>query len=151
MHSFRLLALALLASVAIHARVAAAAQISIEPPTPSVGDSVKVTVKNTFPAGCWTILSTNCSPPVGDSLYVIVNVQYCNGAPSCFCTLFPVDYTRLCNFGLLPAGFYVAAFFENHVNPFDTLPSFVIGQPFTVTGPTSIARRTWSAVKTFYR
>jgi hypothetical protein len=150
MRSFALLALVLVAGVGIHHGMAAAAQISIDPPSPSSGDSVKVTVKNSFSMGCWTVLSTNCTPLVGDSLYVIVDVNYCNGAPSCVCTLFPVDYTRVCNFGLLPVGSYVAAFFENHVNPADPLSSFVIAQPFTVTGPTAALRRTWAAVKSYY-
>jgi len=62
-----------------------------------------------------------------------------------------VDYTRTCNFGLLPAGSYVAAFFENHVNPADPQSSFVITQPFTVTAPTPALRRTWAALKSHYR
>ena len=146
-----LLALALLAGGVIHEGLAMAAQVSVAPPTPTTGDSVMVTVKNTFSAGCWTVLSTNCTPPVGDSLYVVVDVQYCGGAPFCPCTLFPVDYTRVCNFGLLPPGSYVAAFFENHVNPNDPVSSFVIGQPFTVTGPTPVFRKSWAAVKSHYR
>jgi len=144
-------ALALLASGAIHAGMAAAAQISVDPPSPTVGDSVKVVVKNSFPTLCWTVLGTNCTPLVGDSLYVIVDVNYCNGAPSCTCALFPLDYQRTCNFGLLPPGSYVAAFFENHVNPFDPISSFVIAQPFTVTGPTPSLRRSWGSVKAHYR
>lgn len=141
----------LIVAAALHAGTAAAAEISIDPPSPSVGDSVKVTVKSGFPMGCWTVMSTNCTPLVGDSLYVIVDVNYCNGAPSCFCTLFPVDYRRTCNFGLLPAGSYVVGFFENHVNPADPISPFVLGQPFTVTGPTPVLRRSWGAVKSHYR
>ena len=145
------LALALVAIGAIHGGLAAAQDISVSPPTPAVGDSVRVTVKSGFPGGCWTVLSTNCTPLVGDSLYVIVDVQLCGGAPNCPCTFFPVHYERSCNFGLLPAGSYVAAFFENHVNPFDLISSFVIAQPFTVTGPTPVPRRSWAAVKSHYR
>ena len=151
MHRFMRLALALVTIGAIHEGLASAAQISVDPPTPSVGDSVRVTVKNEFRGGCWSVLSTNCTPLVGDSLYVIVDVQMCGGAPNCPCTLFPVPYERTCNFGLLPAGSYVAAFFENHVNPFDPVSSFVIGQPFTVTGPTGVPRRSWAALKSYYR
>jgi len=151
MRSSLRLAVALLAAGAIQAGTSGAAQILVAPPSPTTGDSVKVTVKNSFPTLCWTVLGTNCTPPVGDSLYVIVDVNYCGGAPGCTCALLPQDYTRVCNFGLLPPGSYVAAFFENHVNPADPQSSFVIGQPFTVTGPTPVLRRSWAAVKSHYR
>jgi hypothetical protein len=145
------LAVTLLAGSAMLVRPALAAEISIDPPSPTVGDSVKVVVKNSFATLCWSVLETSCSSAPADSMYVIVDVNYCGGAPSCVCGLFPQDYQRLCNFGLLPAGSYVAAFFENHINPFDPLSSFVIALPFTVTGPTPVVRRTWGKVKAHYR
>lgn len=151
MRSTVLTALALVAGGALLAGMAAAATITVFPPNPTTRDSVKVVVMNEFSTACWPVSSTSCSPPAADSLYAIVDINYCGGYPDCVCDLFPVDYTRTCNFGLLPAGSYVAAFFENHVNPADPQSSFVITQPFTVTAPTPALRRTWAALKSHYR
>lgn len=151
MRSTVLLALALVAGGALHAGLAAAASITVVPPNPTTGDSVKVVVMNDFPTACWPVASTSCSPSPADSLYAIVDINYCGGYPNCDCDPSPVDYTHTCNFGRLPAGSYVAAFFENHVNPYDPESSFVITQPFRVTGPTPVLRRTWAAVKSHYR
>jgi hypothetical protein len=151
MRSTVLIALALVAGGALHAGTAAAATITVVPPNPTTGDAVKVVVMNEFPTACWPVSSTNCSPPAADSLYAIVDINYCGGYPYCDCATVPTGYTRTCNFGLLPAGSYVAAFFENHVNPDDPQSSFVITQPFTVTAPTPALRRTWAALKSHYR
>ena len=81
-----------------------------------------------------------------------VGVEYCEGrAPDCGCALMVYTYRRVCNFGLLPAGSYTFVFTERHDSPYDPIQTFSQSAELTVRDVTATVRRTWGAVKSFYR
>jgi hypothetical protein len=127
--------------------------IVISPAHPTSADSVRVTVSNDFGSRCWAISQPSCTPVLLDTLATIVTLNYCSGDPICACNDFPFTYQRTCNFGVLPAGTYIAVFTELHINPYDPLHTFTQTLGFTVVDGTSVAtlRRTCGALKTIYR
>jgi hypothetical protein len=86
-----------------------------------------------------------------DSVLIIADIQYCNGAQGCFCTLFPTPYQVVCDFPFLPPGTYRAVYRERNLNPADTRTNPPFEVLFTVTDVTPTLRRSWGRLKAIYR
>ena len=142
--------LGLLLALLCAARPAAGA-VTVLPTEPTTADTVMVTARVDFPMGCWTIQDQACATGAPGSLAITLDVQYCGGYPSCFCSEFPVTFYRTCKFGPLPAGLYTVLFTEHHINPYDTLQDYTETASFVVTAPTPILRRSWARLKAIYR
>ncbi len=148
--AFRLLfAVTLMASA--HATSARAFGLSVIPPVPDPSDSVGVVFDGEFSMACWSVDSRTCLFVAPDSVIVQAVIQYCGGAPSCFCGIVPTPYHVACEFPPLPVGVYKAVYREIAINPNDPRAPFTTTREFTVTGPTPTLRRSWGRVKAFYR
>jgi hypothetical protein len=144
-------ALALLVLVAHSHAPACAATLAVSPTHPTTADSVRVNVNNGFNARCWTFGDASCTGDMADTLLMVVVVDYCKGAPVCACNDVSISYQKSCNFGLLQAGVYTAAFTELHINGYDPLHTFTQTLTFTVSGATPTLRHSWGALKSVYR
>ncbi len=127
------------------------AGLRIVPAAPQVGDTVRVEVDSWFPSTCWRDTGQTCAVGPDDSLKFTVDVGYCSGMPSCGCALVIVPYHRVCDFGVLPAGSYIAVFTERHVSPYDPEPGFTWSLPFSVIGPVPARTHSWGRIKTLFR
>lgn len=133
------------------ASFARADSITIDPPTPNPADSVGVVFHGEFSMACWTVDSKTCLFVAPDSVIVQAVIQYCGGAPSCFCGIVPTPYQVACDFPPLPVGTYKAVYREIKLNPSDQRDPVTMTREFTVSGPTGIERRSWGRVKAYYR
>ena len=129
----------------------AAATLTILPPAPTADDSVEVRGATGFANTCWSVAGYACTRVGADTLNLTMDLQYCRGRESCVCADFPTLFVRICNFGPLPAGNYVARLIENHINPSDPISSSTVTQVFTVGQSVPTLRRSWGRVKTVYR
>jgi hypothetical protein len=127
------------------------AQLSVIPPQPEVGDTVRVEVRSSFGTGCWLDAGQTCEIGSGDSLSFAVYVDYCGGGPPCFCAQFPRSYRRSCDFGVLLAGTYTVVFTERHDSPYDPIGTFTWSLQFTVSDLTPVHRQSWGRIKILYR
>ncbi|MFN8587655.1 MAG: hypothetical protein U0704_07605 [Candidatus Eisenbacteria bacterium] len=124
---------------------------TISPAQPTATDTVTVTVHAGFPAMCWDVGPASWVRVQPDTLMILVSVDYCGGYPGCSCAQFPDFFTRTCKVAPLPVGTYIAKSVELHVNPADPLPTVTTFLQFTVTESTPTLRRSWGALKSFYR
>ena len=130
---------------------AATAGIIIIPAQPTTHDSVRVRVGSRFSDTCWHDTTAVCQQVPPDTLTTTVHVIYCGGRPFCVCGAFPYSYTRVCNFGILPAGSYTAIFIERHDPTNDPIGTSTQSVQFTVVAPTPVLRKTWGRLKRLYR
>ena len=131
---------------------ARARQLTVTPALPTSADSVHLVWTNEFSMGlCWKVQSRACTIAAPDSVLIIADIQYCNGAPGCVCTTAPTPYRVTCDFPPLPPGTYRAVYRERNLNPADirTSPPFEV--VFTVSNVTPSLRRSWGRLKAIYR
>ena len=139
----------LLCAVASSAR---ARQLTVTPALPTSADSVHLVWTNEFSMGlCWKVQSQTCTTTAPDSVLIIADIQYCNGAPGCFCTTFPAPYQVACHFPPLPPGTYRAVYRERNLNPADIRTLLPYEVVFTVSNVTPSLRRSWGRLKSIYR
>ncbi len=125
-------------------------EMTILPPQPHVGDTIRVLAKGAFSASCWRDTSQTCAIVAGDSLKFTVDVDYCEGHMGCGCLTVMIYYDRTCTFGPLPAGSYAVVFTERHIW-YDPEPTVTTVLPFTVTDATPVREGSWGRVKVLYR
>jgi hypothetical protein len=127
--------------------------VIIVPVNPTTADSLKVTAGNDFNSRCWSFSQPACSLLSPDTLRILIQMNYCGGDPGCGCNDFPVSIRRTCNFGLLPAGSYVASYVEQHINPYDPVSTYSQNVTIAVVdaGSVAIRPRSWGALKSTYR
>lgn len=131
---------------------AVGAYVHVSPAYPTSADTLTVAVAGDFTSRCWEPADiASCSRSMPETLSIVIEVQYCRGLPGCACAQLPFQATRSCRFGPLPPGSYVARCVELHVNPADPIPTSTALVPFTVTGTTQAAHRTWGTLKLLYR
>jgi hypothetical protein len=139
-------------ALCVAASPARARQLTITPATPTSVDSVHVVWTNEFSMGlCWKVQSRTCTTAAPDSVLIIADIQYCNGAPGCFCTAQPTPYQVACDFPPLPPGTYRAVYRERNLNPADIRTNSPFEVLFTVGQPTPSLRRSWGRLKAIYR
>jgi len=143
-------ALATVLLVAAHSGIASA-QITITPPAPTSVDSIHVVMADAFSMGCWDMAATHCSTAAPDSVLITADIQYCNGAPGCFCTAFPEAFQVTCDFAPLPPGTYRVVYRERYLNPADIRNIAPRMKLFTVSAPTPTLRHSWGRLKAIYR
>lgn len=131
---------------------ARARQLTVTPALPTSADSVHLVWTAEFSMGlCWKVQSRTCTTTAPDSVLIIADIQYCNGAPGCFCTAFPTPYQVACDFPPLPPGTYRAVYRERNLNPADTRTNPPLEVVFTVSDVTLSLRRSWGRLKAIYR
>jgi len=112
---------------------------------PTIADPVHVVAHSGFGNLCWGVTSTDCARIGPDTVQVTVATVHDTGGG---CPDMVYSYERTCDFGLLPAGTYVAVFTELH-DPL--LPSSTATLAFTVTAPTPVVHVRWGTLKAHYR
>ena len=131
---------------------ARARQLTVTPALPTSADPVHVRWTDEFSMGlCWKVDSRTCTTAAPDSVLIIADIQYCNGAPGCFCTTFPTPYEVAGDFPPLPPGTYRAVYRERNPNPADTRTNPPFEVVFTVSDVTPALRRSWGRLKAIYR
>jgi hypothetical protein len=110
--------------------------VEVVPGSPTVNDSVTVTLSGEFFDGCWHPGSGQCGTVeeflINPSIYVIDVWE-----PGAICPMVIVDYSFSCEYGRLGAGHYVVSFTEEHESLREPAPDVLVVE-FDVVVPTAI-------------
>jgi hypothetical protein len=140
---------ALLVSIWATSAFAWLSSLQIEPPDPTIGEPVTITVTGYMPDSCWSLLGHDCLDVVEQEIVLEVNTYNCVGRECQFCLAVLVPFEVECTYEFADPGIYNVLAVEH----WDSLhPIFVLdlNTSFEVSESVAAEARTWGDIKALY-
>ena len=124
--------------------------IQVDPPDPTVGEPVTITVTGYMPDSCWSLVGHNCLDVVEQEIVLEINTYDCAGRECEICLAVLIPFEVACTYEFAEPGTYGVLAVEH----WDSLnPVFVLDltTSFEVSDSVAAEATTWSALKSLFR